>query len=201
MTEEVIVRALDSRKSVIVFGDLGRYPTLLEFYLRPHVIPKSRKRDEAPFWFLRNARNVFMWVEPPFGSRIPNQWKYVVFTSHLDLEWDPSATEVMVCKVGSDKPMSWIPDALPPFTKLKNVFQPMPFVGHMVVNFEGNAHETYLDMLDFEDSCPQEQTWSISWPIQLKQSLSKHLTKSTKNFEKFIKDPLLAAKHWLPPPW
>ncbi|GFY66886.1 uncharacterized protein TNIN_179161 [Trichonephila inaurata madagascariensis] len=58
----------------IIFGNLGRYPSLLNVYLKDF--------------------NGIIWIEPNFGETIhkPAGITMIVLSSHLDLVWDEGGT-------------------------------------------------------------------------------------------------------------
>lgn len=196
MVEEVLIKALDSSKSTIIFGNLGRNPSLLEFYLRQHIIPKEKTFfQDQPKWFERNGKNLFIWCEPEFGAYIPNQLKYLVFTSHLDLKWD--SIDVISLHVGPENALKWVPYLKKPYTIMRNIREPIPFSKNILLHLDtSNKHKMYLQILQFDSIVPSDKTWTC-FSVQ---RLRKHLLRSFENYQKHIGIPNLAAKYLLPPP-
>lgn len=196
MADEIILQALNSSKSTIIFGNLGWYAGTLEFYLTPYVTPRSDKKDLPPLWFLYKDQNIFLWVEPPFGANIPNRGKHLIFTSHLDLNWDPIHTQVISFHLGSHQMRGWKPNFQRPFTVVENVRDPSHT--HALVHCTSNPHRTYLKMLISEDLCPYWKTWSLLCPLILRKQLKHHLERSWNHFKVYVRQPDLALRYFLP---
>lgn len=195
MAEAAILDALNSTKSTIFFGNLGREPELLEFFLRPHVNPKENAWSEPPRWFMYNERNVFIWPEPAFGETIPHKWKHLVFTSHLDLEWDTNNTNVIALHVGPLKPLSWTMDSRKPFEYVTDLNNPLPNTSHVIWRpTETEPHQVYMQMLQLDKMMPSGKTWSFDASKDLKQALNTHLKQSWENCQKYVQTIHL-------PPW
>lgn len=202
MAEYEIIKALNSDKSTIFFGNLGRETALLEYFLRPHVIPKEREWCEPPRWFKYNQQNIFIWPEPGFGEKIPHNQKHLVFSSHLDLDWDISNTDVIALHMGPRKSLSWTMEPKQPYGVITDLNEPLPCTQHIVLNTNSSdPHEVYLQMFQLEQMIPTGKTWSIALSNALKQSLKTHLERSWQNYQKFFKDSTLYPMYWIPPPW
>lgn len=67
---------------------------MLEFLLLPYILPRGEED-----WFEYKGRSIYLWVEPDFGTCIDHRYKYLVFTSHLNLKFDPHTTQVVVYHV------------------------------------------------------------------------------------------------------
>jgi len=46
-------------------------------------------------WFEYEGRNVYLWVEPEFDTFLDDRYKHLVFTSHLNLNFNPRTTRVV----------------------------------------------------------------------------------------------------------
>lgn len=202
MAEAAILQALQSKKSTIFFGNLGRQPELLEFYLRPHVNPKENCWSVPPRWFMYEGRNVFIYPEPAFNEIIPSPFKNLVFTSHLDLVWDPNKTDVIALHVGPETPLKWTMDPRYPFEYLMDVSKPLPNSPHVILcPNEEDPHAIYMQMFQMEKLIPAGKTWSIALSKPLQDKLSTHLENSWQNYQRFIPDKALSSRYWLPPAW
>lgn len=95
MDFSVIWQALASPRSTIIVSSLGRYPSVLEHYLGPLLFPLGNENDEQPAWFEFDRHSIYVWIEPSFGTTLPSHLRHLVFTSHLDLHWDPRKTHVV----------------------------------------------------------------------------------------------------------
>lgn len=202
MAEAAILDALNSDKSTIFFGNLGTEPELLEYFLRPHVSSKDNAWSEPPRWFMYNDRNVFIWPEPAFGETIPRKWKHLVFTTHLDLEWDTHNTNVIPLHVGPLKPLSWTIDSHKPFEYLTDLNDPLQHTKHVTwCPTISEPHEVYMLMFQLDKMMPAGKTWSVDLSKDLKQALNTHLGRSWDNYQRFVKDASLHRMYWLPSPW
>lgn len=191
MAEAALIQALESNKSTIFFGNLGREPELLEFYLRPHVYSQDYAWSIPPRWFMYKDRNVFIWPEPAFGEKISSRWKHLVFTSHLDLEWDPNTTDIIVLHVGIQTPLKWTMDPRYPFEYVTDVSKPLPNTRHVIFSTgDWDPHTIYMQMFELEKRIQPHQTWSLAIPKPLERKLSKSLEKSWQNY-KSLNTPLL----------
>lgn len=89
---DVLQKALDSPRSTIVVGNLGRYPEYLESCF--NALPVTPKGDDVLEY---DGRTLTLVVEPEPGYVLNNpDWRELIFTSHLEnLEYDPKTTRVV----------------------------------------------------------------------------------------------------------
>jgi hypothetical protein len=154
-----IERALDSKRSTILFGPLGLRSSTIEFFVNgiPDLIPLS---SDEPF-FLYKGRLLFLCIEPPFGARLyPHVWQ-IIFTSHLDLKWDVLHT----CTENIHIPFRQTP------TLVENNDENI-----LDLSSCDTTHEAFLTACQFIDkSCGQ--TFSLKCPETLRKKLRLQLPK------------------------
>lgn len=200
MIQNILSNAIASSGSTIIFGNLGRYPTLLNHLLKPLLIPQGSPEDD-PGWFqTHDGRHFYLWLEPSFGTEIPGPYQNLVLTSHLDLKWDRFNTKVVYFHIGKDTEsydsLDLNPQIVHPYVQLTPATtQPFyvpfdPSIRHFFVQLDGSdVHSNYLSLLTFWDTWRLTQfktprSWSFS--LLSKDKLKWHLKRSSDNIEKFI---------------
>ena len=162
----MLQEALDSKHSTLFFGNVGRHPAMLEFLLSPYLIARG---DED--WFEYKGRSVYLWVEPEFGTLLDHRYKHLVFTSHLNLEFNRRTTRVveyhLPVRAANDTPI------------------------RVLVNTD-NAHEAFLGILTWSETY-RNVTFLIS--PDLRQRL--HDALDTKQFHMCIGNRALAHDYLL----
>ncbi|GIY15382.1 uncharacterized protein CEXT_25941, partial [Caerostris extrusa] len=209
MASTILENAIQSCRSTIIFGNLGRYPRVLEYYLRHLLIPMGEK-DNFPSWFRTlDGRDVYVWIEPTFGTAIPSNTQNIVLTSHLDLKWDVRSTRVVSCHIGDALlPLPWFEDTVKPYKIIeKSTHHPYIILNeapHLVLCLDtDDAHEAYLCLLTFGDewiqSCIQTP-WTVFWKDSVKKRLKMCLSRSWDNVQNYIKSDNLASlrRRYLP---
>ncbi|GBM63071.1 hypothetical protein AVEN_68531-1 [Araneus ventricosus] len=101
MLEAIFTKAISSTRFTVIFGNLGPYPTLVEYFSHNFVIGRGKPDDDLVWLTTHNGLNCYIWIEPPFETQLPCQYKNLVLTSHLDLDWDPSTTDVIYTTLGT----------------------------------------------------------------------------------------------------
>ncbi|KAG8171605.1 hypothetical protein JTE90_005446 [Oedothorax gibbosus] len=92
---DILLEALNSSRSTIVVGNVGRYPELLEHALHTYWIPRGDPDDSPLAWFQYDGRDVYLLVEPDFGHVVDANLFQIILTSHMDLEFDTKSTRVV----------------------------------------------------------------------------------------------------------
>lgn len=202
MIENFLSKIISSSSSVIVFGNLGRYPSVLNYFLKSHLVLAGDSNDEPRWLKTHDDRNIYVWIEPPFGTKIPSIYQNLVFTSHLDLEWSRLTTKLVYYHIGRATNLSNSLNVVPyvkiPFLEIKPPIQ-QPFhiptdfnYENFVVSFDGSdIHKIYLSILTFLDTWrlthfETPHSWSIRLSLPERRKLELHLKRSRDNIEKFI---------------
>lgn len=79
MASDIFERAASAGRSTIVFGNLGQFPDLIEYYSRDYI-------DEDDISYL-DGQPISVWIEPTFGTTLLPYDRHIILTSHLDLNW------------------------------------------------------------------------------------------------------------------
>lgn len=164
----MLQEALESRHSTLFFGNVGRHPSMLEFLLSPHLV--FRGEDN---WFEYKGRDLYLWVEPEFDTFLDDRYKHLVFTSHLNLKFNPRTTRVrqyhLPVRPANDTPI------------------------RVTVNTD-NAHEAFLGVLSWSETY-RNVTFFI-YPA-LKQRIRDALFGTAQQFRKYINDRALERVYLL----
>lgn len=190
------------RTLTIVFGNLGRKPYLVEYYLSVY------DRDDTRIRYLDEkdeevACDTLVWLEPNFGETIykPAYCEHlIVFSSHMFLNYGKEAY-IIVHHVGP----SYLHDGLhfkrqqllesiDPSADLVLVPKPFhepllpelnePFQYSICVDLTlfSNAHRAYLALLNAYDFLRSYNykiySWCIALPLRLRRTLALNLEKS-----------------------
>ena len=181
---DIFQKALASKRSTIIHGHYGRYPSTVQFYLNaiPELEPASD--FELIFWYRSNSyesKLLHILIEPPFDAIIPSNIWTIVLTSHLQLFWNPLTTQVIKCEKSFDvpKPIQ--------ITNDQTVIEPStshvwPF--HETIQNENvcidlssvdSCHEAYLKLLTVFDLLRSSSLWSLSIKNYLRENLLKKI--------------------------
>jgi len=160
---DILLEALNSSRSTIVVGNVGRYPELLEHTLHTYWIPRGDP-DDSPAWFQYNGRDVYLLVEPDFGHVVDPHLFQIIVTSHLDLEYDPRSTRVVTCHVPTAQ-------TTPPNPYEKGYL-------YWVTSYD--PQEAYMELLMQAENCPRPWHYIVAksvkdkWRVPLQKSKAKY---------------------------
>lgn len=187
MPYAALKQAVCSPRSTIVLSKLGRYPSLVEHYLSHLLYPLGNPSDEPAVFHSSDRKNIYLWIEPPFETTLPSNLRNLVLTSHLDLVWDPTTTDVVsfpdvpsysnyVVQCGA---LKILPERQHPF--------PLPDYNFLTIDLQSvdDPHDAYLRIRTFCDAWKRE--WSISWSPVLRARVAEHLKQSRDNIKRFVK--------------
>lgn len=160
----MLQQALDATHSTIFFGNIGRHPSHLEFeWNRIWGMGSIQENDPGePTWIEYQNQSFYLWIEPEFGARLDSRYKYIVFTSHLDLQFEAKCTRIV------------------PYHLHVSPVHQTPV--HVFVN-TNNPHTAYLGILCWSEMCDY-----ISFSIRpdVKQKMNHSLKRS--KLEMYVKD-------------
>ncbi|GFR32671.1 uncharacterized protein TNCT_707241 [Trichonephila clavata] len=140
-------------RTTIVFGNLGRWPDRVTYY-----------EHDYPYTIL---------FEPNFGVHVPRSFgkTVVVFTSHLDLTWDPGV-ELRFFQLGR-----------PPSRRVWEAHQPHNKEAY-TLNLTNCTHlaEVYVRLLTWLDDWEMHRDdplpWRLVMPPAWKRALEPHVERS-----------------------
>lgn len=164
---DILLEALDSSRSTIVVGNVGRYPDLLEHTLRPFWLPRG-DADDTPAWFQYNGRDVYLLVEPDFGHVVDPNLFQIVLTSHMDLEFDPKRTRVVPFHVPTAQ------------TTLANDREEGVLFR---VTSDDDPQAAYMSLLMQSENCPRP--WHCVVAKSIKDEWKVHLLKSKSMYKTY----------------
>ncbi|KAG8170348.1 hypothetical protein JTE90_022657 [Oedothorax gibbosus] len=174
---DILLEALNSSRSTIVVGNVGRYPELLEHALHTYWIPRGDPDDSPLAWFQYDGRDVYLLVEPDFGHVVDANLFQIILTSHMDLEFDTKSTRVVHLNV--------------PTAQTRD-----PTTGIVYRVTSNDPREAYLELLTHAENCPRSWHYSVpksvkdKWKVPLQKSKSKYKEYGGKNFKHYY-DPWL----------
>ena len=174
-----IEKAVESPLSTILYGSLGRYPYLLQFYLEALPYLEYASEYELVFWY-RKRRLLYVLLEPPFDIVLPSNRWFLVLTSHPRIHYDSLTTRFICCDhpLEKDIPFPQIPKLhekiiVPPTSHIEMFFEGTP--AHIDLSETYNSHEAYLRLLTWYDVVLPFTAWSLSIPEKLRRNLLKDL--------------------------
>lgn len=188
MTYSILKNAVKSSYSTILLSSLGRYPSMVEHYLSPHLLPLGDPFSGEPdVWFesIADQKPLYLWVEPPFGTTLPSHRRNLVLTSHLDLTWDPTTTRVVALRDYIPSFSGFLPDTV--YNDLWIVPEnqhPCPItpkeevVDGITLDLRDidDPHDAYLRIVTFCDVC--KSTWNLCMSRNMRQRLARHFKRS-----------------------
>lgn len=157
---EFIEKILSSDKSLIVFGALGRNPSLIHFYL--DSIPELQPIDELIFFHSPSSRFLYVLIEPPFNTFLSSDRWTLVFSSHKLLQWHPQQTQIIDLKDSVKK----LPNVSQIFHNniLTYSEKVLPWQWKPVtldLSSCPDLHTAYLFLLRFRDVLRDHVEWSV----------------------------------------
>lgn len=181
--QQLLEKYITPNKSTIVFGNLGRRPSLLIYYF--NMLFKDLDVTIRSRWItdLETCTDVLVWLEPEFGQIIekPSHANcMIVFTSHLHLNYsddvvgyhlgDPCTRYEPLMKKKRFDLQHW------PSLKKCIVLKPEPFQfvyreipkdSHVIVNLTHcrDSHETYVCLMNSFDVLNYYESHVIVWFI------------------------------------
>lgn len=174
---DVLEKALKRSHPTIIYGHLGRYPALVQFYLDA-VRELEPVSDMEPMFRYRygpfQTRLVRIVVEPPFDWIVPRAGAVIVLSSHAFLSFDPATTRVLRCCPRERE----VP---PPTEPCGDQTVVVPPTSHPFDTFQDpirvdlsscrSPHEAYLRLQTLKDCLTPDTTWSLSIPEGMRRAL------------------------------
>lgn len=196
---ELFQKALTFKRSTIIYGHYGRYPSLVQFYLNSISELEPASDYELIFWYRPNlyeSRLLHVLIEPSFDEVIPSNIWTIVLSSHLQLFWNPLTTRVVKCEkdLNISQPIKSNADQIVVIPSTSHVypyhpiFQENDFNKSIRIDMStvNHCHEAYLKLLTVFDLLRPSTVWSLSIPIALRQSLLKKLKPQESKYDKHI---------------
>lgn len=190
---EIFKKALSSKRSTIIYGHYGRYPSLVEFYLNSISELEPASDHELIFWYrpnLYDSRLLYVFIEPPFDAVIPSNIWTIVLTSHLQLSWNPSTTQIIKCTklLNVPKPVEVHSDQTVIEPSTSHVWPFYEMVKNVQIDLSSveNVHEAYLKLLTIFDLLSPSSIWSLSMKHELRKNLLEKIRPNESNFYEAI---------------
>lgn len=159
---EHIERILSSGKSIIIFGSLGRNPSLIHFYLDSISELQPVSDTELIFFHSPSSKFLYVLIEPPFETNISLDRWTLVFTSHKLLTWDPKHTQIIDLKdsiVKTSNVSQIFRDNILTYTENVLSWQSKPVT--IDLSSSPDLHSAYLFLLRFFDVLQDGVEWSL----------------------------------------
>lgn len=175
---EFIDRALTFSRSTIIYGSLGRNPSTIKFYVDAIADLKPVSNDELIFLHYPSSRFLYVLIEPLFNTTLLNDRWYLVFTSHLNFNWNPIVTRLEKCHQSINAPAPSKSNIcgtkkITPLEKEKFAWQTKPVT--LDLTSCTSVYEAFLTICNFLDILSTNCEWSLSCPDSLYKNLLRVL--------------------------
>ena len=173
--EQILIQNLQSSKTTIVHGNLGRKPSVIKYYMDKYfqnwtVLYRPFEDDEGGKNF-----DVLIWFEPPFNTTIEKSDKcIIVFTSHLYLKHNETIVSYELQNQTYDSLLEtfeleemWLDVTIKPSLFRSTPFQEIykPSKVYIDLTHCKNIHTIYLCLLNAIENLKYYGDFIVKWKL------------------------------------